>query len=60
MKGSKEVKVEFTLVLSEQEALWLRGYLQNSFDAEETPENTKTREELFDGLNTLLHGPKRG
>ena len=60
MKGNKEIKVEFTLVLSEQEVLWLRDYLQNSYNAGETPENTKIREELFNGLNMLLHGPKEG
>jgi hypothetical protein len=45
-----EKKVVVTLRLDEQEAFWLKGYVQNRLSDEESDRDAELREKLFTAL----------
>lgn len=52
MEARLETKTKMALILSEKEATWLQGYLQNAIGYlhEEDEEDTIMRREIFTGL----------
>lgn len=52
-KANVNKTIEVNLVLDEQEAEWLRAFIQNSYKTE-TPKEMQTRKDLFDTLSDAL------
>jgi len=50
MEIRKETKIKITLTLNEEEATWLKGYVQNAFYEPEAEIDTIMRKEIFDNL----------
>lgn len=63
MQVETQKKVTVVISMSESEAHWLKGYMQNYIGPEyraEDAEDAKRREQLFDTLLTALGPVKRG
>lgn len=50
MKSTIKTRTEFTLVLDEQEARWLRGVIQNPLNDDESMFERQTRGSIWDAL----------
>jgi len=57
MRSAKRVTETIILELNEQEAQWLRGYMQNSLLADETPEDYEMRGKFFDAVDYQPNTP---
>lgn len=55
MKGRIKTVSMVTLQLSEKEAKWLKGYVQNPLMEDESAQDSQMRQELF---NALTHPEK--
>lgn len=57
MRSTNKVKIEITIVLTEEEARWLKGLVQNPIPHEpeepETMQDRKIRESLWKCLNNI-------
>ena len=53
MKAEIKKVVTVTLILTQEEAWWLKGMMQNSFFSKESAEDQENRENLFNALPPL-------